>query len=86
MKLSTINATSPLLKTVQLYVGLVTKSLQLRVLLGTLFLATQLADLLWPTLLLLSVLQVQIHPGLLAASPLTVSIIPSRTACWRKWY
>ncbi|GAB3794956.1 hypothetical protein GCM10028819_10190 [Spirosoma humi] len=50
-------------------VALATKPLQPRVSLGTLFLATQLADLLWPTLLLLGIERVQIHPGLMAASP-----------------
>ena len=50
-------------------VALATKPLQPRVSLGTLFLATQLADLLWPTLLLLGVERVQIRPGLMAASP-----------------
>ena len=50
-------------------VGLATKPSQPRVSLGTLFLATQLADLLWPTLLLLGVERVEIRPGLMAASP-----------------
>ncbi|MFD2934853.1 hypothetical protein [Spirosoma flavum] len=50
-------------------VGLASKPLQPRVSLGTLFLAAQLADLLWPTLLLLGVERVEIRPGLLAASP-----------------
>lgn len=50
-------------------VGLAAKPLQPRVSLGTLFLAAQLADLLWPTLLLLGVERVEIRPGLLAASP-----------------
>lgn len=36
-------------------VGLAAKPLQPRVSLGTMFLAAQLADLLWPTLLLLGV-------------------------------
>ena len=49
--------------------GLATKPLQPRLSLGTLFLATQLADLLWPTLLLLGVERVDIRPGLMAASP-----------------
>ena len=38
------------------------KTLQPRVSLGTLFLATQLADLVWPTLLLLGVERVRIVP------------------------
>ena len=50
-------------------VGLAAKPLQPRVSLGTLFLAAQLADLLWPTLLLLGVERVAIRPGLLAGSP-----------------
>ncbi len=50
-------------------VGFAAKPLQPRVSLGTLFLATQLADLLWPTLLLLGVERVEIKPGLMAASP-----------------
>lgn len=50
-------------------VALAIKPLQPRVSLGTLFLATQLPDLLWPTLLLLGVERVQIRPGLMAASP-----------------
>lgn len=50
-------------------VGLAAKPLQPRVSLGTLFLAAQLADLLWPILLLLGVERVEIRPGLLAASP-----------------
>jgi len=50
-------------------VGLAAKPLQPRVSLGTLFLASQLADLLWPTLLLLGVERVEIRPGLMAASP-----------------
>ena len=45
------------------------KPLQPRVSLGTLFLAAQLADLLWPTLLLLGVERVAIVPGLMAGSP-----------------
>ena len=50
-------------------VGLAAKPLQPRVSLGTLFLAAQLADLLWPTLLLLNIERVAIRPGLMAASP-----------------
>ena len=38
--------------------------------LGTLFLAVQLADLLWPTLVLLGVEQVEIDPGNTAFTPL----------------
>ena len=50
-------------------VGFAAKTTQTRVSLGTLFLATQLADLLWPTLLLLGIEKVNIVPGLMAASP-----------------
>ncbi|MEA2562061.1 MAG: hypothetical protein QOH06_3565 [Acidobacteriota bacterium] len=38
--------------------------------LGTLFLAAQFADLLWPTLLLLGVEQVRIDPGITVVTPL----------------
>jgi hypothetical protein len=38
--------------------------------LGTLFLAAQLADLVWPTLVLLGVEVVKIHPGITAMTPL----------------
>jgi len=38
--------------------------------LGTLFLACQFADLLWPTLLLLGVERVEIEPGVTAMTPL----------------
>lgn len=57
-------------------VGLAAKPLQPRVSLGTLFLAAQLADLLWPTLLLLGVERVNIVPGLLAASPFDFEYYP----------
>lgn len=57
-------------------VGLAAKPLQPRVSLGTLFLSAQLADLLWPTLLLLDVERVEIRPGLLAASPFNFVYYP----------
>lgn len=38
--------------------------------LGTLFLATQFADLLWPTLLLMGVEEVRIDPGITVVTPL----------------
>ena len=38
--------------------------------LGTLFLAAQFADLLWPTLLLLGVEEVRIDPGITVVTPL----------------
>lgn len=56
--------------------GLAVKPQQPIVSLGTLFLASQLADLLWPTLLLLDVERVEIRPGLLAASPLDFVYYP----------
>ncbi|RZK37504.1 MAG: hypothetical protein EOO57_05450 [Hymenobacter sp.] len=52
------------------------RQLQLRVSLGTLFLAAQLADVLWPTLLLLGVERVNIVPGLMAASPFDFAYYP----------
>jgi len=55
--------------------ALAAKPLQPRVSLGTLFLAAQLADLLWPTLLL-GVERVHIQPGLLAASPFNFTYYP----------
>lgn len=51
-------------------VGLAAKRAAPRLSLGTLFLAVQLPDLIWPTLLLLGVESVQIVPGLTAVSPL----------------
>jgi len=44
--------------------------------LGTLFLAAQFADILWPVLLLLGLEQVRIVPGLLPASPLDFTSYP----------
>jgi hypothetical protein len=44
--------------------------------LGTLVLAAQFADLLWPVLLLLGIEQVRIVPGLLAASPFDFTSYP----------
>jgi hypothetical protein len=38
--------------------------------LGTLFLSAQLADLVWPTLVLLGVETVEVHPGMTAFTPL----------------
>ena len=49
-------------------VGFGAKTLQPRVSLGTLFLATQLADLVWPTLLLLGVERVRIVPHFTATN------------------
>jgi membrane-bound metal-dependent hydrolase YbcI (DUF457 family) len=44
--------------------------------LGTLFLACQLADLLWPTLVLLGIEVVKIQPGATAVTPLTFVSYP----------
>jgi hypothetical protein len=44
--------------------------------LGTLVLAAQFADMLWPVLLFLGIEQVRIVPGLLAASPLDFTSYP----------
>lgn len=50
--------------------GFGAKRLAPAVSLGTLFLAAQLADLLWPTLLLLGVEEVRIDPGITVVTPL----------------
>ncbi len=44
--------------------------------LGTLFLAVQLADLLWPTLVLLGVERVEVQPGITAVTPLDFVSFP----------
>src|SRR6185295_13926221 len=44
--------------------------------LGTLFLACQLADLLWPTFLLLGIERVEVRPGDTAFTPLTFASYP----------
>lgn len=51
-------------------VGFGAKRLAPAVSLGTLFLAAQLADLIWPTLLLLGVEEVRIDPGITVVTPL----------------
>lgn len=51
-------------------VALAAKRLAPRTSLGTLFLAAQFVDLLWPTLLLLGVERVRIEPGITAVTPL----------------
>lgn len=56
--------------------GLGAKSLAPRVSLGTLFLAAQFLDLLWPTLLLLGVERVVIAPGATAVTPLLFEHYP----------
>ncbi|MEZ4703561.1 MAG: hypothetical protein R2834_24735 [Rhodothermales bacterium] len=50
--------------------GLGAKRFAPAVSLGTLFIAVQFADLLWPTLLLLGLEQVEIAPGITAVTPL----------------
>jgi hypothetical protein len=56
--------------------GLGAKALAPRVPLGTLFLAAQLLDLAWPTLLLLGVERVKIAPGITAVTPLDFEEYP----------
>lgn len=56
--------------------GFAAKSVAPRVSLGTLFLAAQFLDLLWPTLLLLGIEQVLIAPGDTAVTPLRFSHYP----------
>jgi membrane-bound metal-dependent hydrolase YbcI (DUF457 family) len=57
-------------------VGLAAKALAPRVSLGSLFLAAQLIDLLWPTLLLLGLERVRIAPGITAVTPLDFAHYP----------
>lgn len=57
-------------------VGLAAKAVAPRVSLGSLFLAAQLIDLLWPTLLLLGVERVRIAPGITAVTPLDFEHYP----------
>ncbi|MCC3155678.1 hypothetical protein LJ737_00405 [Hymenobacter sp. 15J16-1T3B] len=52
------------------------KTAQPRVSLGTLFLAAQFADLLWPTLLLLGLERVAIQPGITHMTPLNFEHYP----------
>lgn len=56
--------------------GFGAKRLAPRVSLGTLFLAAQFIDLLWPTLLLLGVERVRIEPGATAVTPLVFEHYP----------
>jgi len=51
-------------------VGFAAKRIAPRTSLGTLFLAAQFVDLLWPTLLLLGVERVRIEPGITVVTPL----------------
>lgn len=53
-----------------LAVGLGAKRIAPAVSLGTFFLAAQLADLLWPTLVLLGIEKVEIRPGITVVTPL----------------
>jgi hypothetical protein len=57
-------------------VGLAAKRLVPGVSLGTLFLAAQLADLVWPTLVLLGIESFSIRPGITAVTPLDFSHYP----------
>ena len=57
-------------------VGFGAKSIAPKASLGTLFLAAQLLDLLWPTLLLLGIERVQIVPGATAVTPLLFEHYP----------
>jgi len=57
-------------------VGFGAKSFAPRVSLGTLFLAAQFPDLLWPTLLLLGIERVRIAPGATAVTPLVFEHYP----------
>ena len=57
-------------------VGFGAKSIAPKVSLGTLFLAAQFLDLLWPTLLLLGIERVQIVPGATAVTPLLFEHYP----------
>ena len=57
-------------------IALTTKKAAPKTSLGTLVLAAQFADLLWPVLLLLGIERVRIVPGLLAASPFDFTWYP----------
>jgi hypothetical protein len=57
-------------------VALGAKRIAPRVSLGTLILAAQLADLLWPAFLLMGLEHVSIEPGITAASPLNFTDYP----------
>ncbi|HEX5128570.1 MAG TPA: hypothetical protein VFV90_02430 [Usitatibacter sp.] len=57
-------------------VGLAAKGLAPRASLGTLFLAAQFLDLLWPTLLLIGVERAAIVPGVTAVTPLDFEHYP----------
>src|SRR5512145_808526 len=57
-------------------VGLAAKRIAPEVSLGTLFLAAQLADLVWPTLVLLGIETFSIRPGITAVTPLDFTRYP----------
>jgi hypothetical protein len=57
-------------------VGLAAKPLARKASLGTLFLAAQFVDLLWPSLLLLGIERVRIEPGNTAMTPLDFAYYP----------
>ncbi len=57
-------------------VGFGAKSIAPKISLGTLFLAAQFIDLLWPTLLLLGLEQVRIAPGATVVTPLVFENYP----------
>ena len=57
-------------------VGFAAKAVAPQVSLGTLFLAAQFIDLLWPTLLLLGVERVRIEPGITTVTPLNFEHYP----------
>ena len=57
-------------------VGFGAKSFAPKISLGTLFIAAQFLDLLWPTLLLLGIERVQIHPGATRVTPLIFEHYP----------
>lgn len=64
-------------------VGFAAKPLAPRLSLGTLFLAAQFVDLLWPTLLLLGVERVEIVPGITRVTPLDFVHYPySHSLLW----
>ncbi len=57
-------------------VGLCAKKVAPRISLGTLFLASQFLDLMWPTLLLFGVEKVKIEPGITKMTPLDFTSYP----------
>ena len=63
-------------------VGFGAKSVAPRVSLGTLFMAAQFIDLLWPTLLLLGVEHVEIAPGITRVTPLNFISYPVSHCRW----